>query len=120
MGASCRAYVPGVDVLNKRQLPGSELRSATTKWLFLGFVDACRGLAKASWASIALMLPPDTSIECAPSHGKLAQWQPPPRWPQASLCRLYNQWANEAAGAVSKGLHPEFARAVARICEARH
>lgn len=85
-----------------------------------GLQGSWEGDCFAFWASIALLIPSDTCIEWVPSHGKLAQWQPPQGWPPASLCRLYNQWADEAAGAVTKGLHPEFAQAVARISEGRH
>ena len=85
-----------------------------------GLQGSWEGDCFAFWASIALLIPSDTCIEWVPSHGKLAQWQPPQGWPPASLCRLYNQWADDAAGAVTKGLHPEFAQAVARISEGRH
>ena len=84
-----------------------------------GLKGSWDGDCLAFWQSIARMLPVDSSILWVPSHGKHEGWQPPPDWPDASQCRLYNQWADEAAGTVTQVIRHEFAGAVACINQGR-
>ena len=92
---------------------------AVVKRLQRGFRGSWEGDCRAFWASIASMLPSDTDILWVPSRGKHQHWTPPPTWPSATLCRLYNQWADEAAGQITAGEREGFEQMVALIHEGR-